>query len=65
MVFLLSLFLFILVVIVMAIGVIFKRNALQGSCGGLASLDIERSCNCKITCEQHSTLYQIQEPKKN
>ena len=46
----------------MAIGVIFGRKRLQGSCGGLASLDIERSCDCEDICEEHQNLYQIKEP---
>ena len=52
---------FLLVILAMAVGVIFKRQQLQGSCGGLASLQIERSCDCETSCAQHR-LYQIQEP---
>ncbi|WP_354623574.1 (Na+)-NQR maturation NqrM [Psychromonas sp. MME2] len=52
---------FLLVILAMAIGVIFNRQQLQGSCGGLATLQIERSCDCETSCEQHR-LYQIQEP---
>ncbi|MFA0464863.1 (Na+)-NQR maturation NqrM [Vibrio celticus] len=47
----------------MAIGVIFSRKPIKGSCGGLAQLDIERECNCKDVCEgQSRKLYQITEP---
>jgi hypothetical protein len=47
----------------MAIGVMFKRRAIQGSCGGLSSLNIERACDCKDVCEEHQPkLYQIEEP---
>lgn len=49
----------------MAVGVIFGRNRIQGSCGGLANLDIERSCNCEDVCEEHQNLYQIEEPDSN
>ena len=65
MIFIVSFLMFGVVILAMAIGVIFKRPELQGSCGGLASLDIERSCNCKVTCEEHSVLYQIQEPNQS
>jgi uncharacterized protein len=51
------------IVALMAIGVIFSRKPIKGSCGGLAQLDIERECNCKDVCEgQSRKLYQISEP---
>lgn len=65
MLFIISLLVFVLAILAMAVGVIFKHSELKGSCGGLASINIERSCNCKVTCEQHSDLYQIQEPKND
>lgn len=47
----------------MAIGVIFGLKPIQGSCGGLNRVGIERECNCETTCSEHrKTLYQIQEP---
>ncbi|MCZ8501174.1 (Na+)-NQR maturation NqrM [Vibrio lentus] len=62
MTFLLTLLGFVGIVFLMAIGVIFSRKPIKGSCGGLAQLDIERECNCKDVCEEHSrTLYQITE----
>lgn len=61
-------FLFFLIVIaLMAIGVMMKRNAIQGSCGGLANLEVDRVCNCETVCEEHEAekqLYQISEPNK-
>ncbi|MEZ9017639.1 (Na+)-NQR maturation NqrM [Vibrio lentus] len=65
MTFLLTLLGFVGIVFLMAIGVIFSRKPIKGSCGGLAQLDIERECNCKDVCEEHSrTLYQITEPSR-
>ena len=53
---------FLITIILMAIGVIFHRRSIQGSCGGLNQVDIERVCNCETTCEEHSrVLYKIQE----
>lgn len=52
------------VMLMMAVGVIFSKKRLKGSCGGLASVGIEKSCDCKDTCEETPTLYQIQEPSK-
>ncbi len=63
MTFLLTLVAFVGVVALMAIGVIFSRKPIKGSCGVLAQLDIERECNCKDVCEgQGRKLYQITEP---
>ncbi|ERM61035.1 MULTISPECIES: (Na+)-NQR maturation NqrM [Vibrio] len=63
MTFLLTLLGFVGIVALMAIGVIFSRQPIKGSCGGLAQIDIERECNCKEVCEEHSRkLYQISEP---
>lgn len=63
MTFLLTLLGFFAIVALMAIGVIFSRKPIKGSCGGLAQLDIERECNCKDVCERQSRkLYQISEP---
>ncbi|MBE8605782.1 (Na+)-NQR maturation NqrM [Vibrio cyclitrophicus 1F53] len=62
MTFLLTLLGFVGIVALMAIGVIFSRQPIKGSCGGLAQIDIERECNCKEVCEEHSRkLYQISE----
>ncbi|WP_373958361.1 (Na+)-NQR maturation NqrM [Vibrio gigantis] len=63
MTFLFTLLGFVGIVFLMAIGVIFSRKPIKGSCGGLAQLDIERECNCKDVCEGNTRkLYQISEP---
>ncbi|OLQ93754.1 hypothetical protein BIY21_11090 [Vibrio ponticus] len=55
---------FVAIIALMAIGVMFSRKPIAGSCGGLASIDIERECNCEEVCAEHKVLYQIQEPSK-
>ncbi|MHA2939085.1 (Na+)-NQR maturation NqrM [Vibrio sp. RC27] len=58
---------FLIVMALMAIGVMMKRKAIQGSCGGLANVDVDRLCNCETVCEEHDVekqLYQIEEPSK-
>ena len=63
MTYVISFMVFLVVVVLMAIGVILKRQAIKGSCGGLATIEIERECNCVEICDEHArVLYQIQEP---
>lgn len=65
MMYLITFFVFLIVVGLMSVGVMLHQQAIQGSCGGLASLNIARECNCVEACEEHSSkLYQIQEPRK-
>jgi len=42
---------FLLVIIAMAIGYIFDKKTIGGSCGGLAAVGIEKSCDCDDPCE--------------
>ena len=56
---------FLLVIILMALSVIFGRKRIQGSCGGLSSIGIEKNCDCEEVCDDHRTLYQIQEPSES
>ena len=62
--FVITFFVFLLVIVAMAVGVIFGRKRIQGSCGGLASVGIEKSCDCETVCKEQPTLYQIQEPQE-
>jgi hypothetical protein len=36
----------------MAVGYIFQNRTLAGSCGGLASVGIEKACDCDNPCEK-------------
>ena len=36
----------------MAVGYIFQKKTLAGSCGGLATVGIDKSCNCDNPCEK-------------
>ncbi|MGF1751757.1 (Na+)-NQR maturation NqrM [Vibrio cionasavignyae] len=63
MTYLISFVVFLIITALMAVGVMLKRQAIQGSCGGLANLEIERECHCVETCDEHRrVLYHIQEP---
>lgn len=40
-----------LVVVGASIGVIFKREPIKGSCGGLSTLGFQKACSCKEPCD--------------
>lgn len=42
---------FLLVVLGMAIGYIVNQKTIGGSCGGLAAVGIDKSCDCDDPCE--------------
>ena len=43
---------FLVVGAAMAVGYIFQNKTLAGSCGGLASVGIDKECNCDNPCEK-------------
>jgi len=51
-IFLITFGFFLVVVMAMAVGYIFQQKSLAGSCGGLASVGIDKSCNCDNPCEK-------------
>jgi len=54
---------FLLFIVLMTLGVMAKRKPIQGSCGGLSSVGVDKVCDCETTCDEHQKqLYQIQEP---
>ncbi|MDB1124727.1 (Na+)-NQR maturation NqrM [Vibrio algarum] len=55
---------FLIVILLMAIGVILNKRTIQGSCGGLNTVGVDRVCNCEDVCDEHK-LYQISEPEEN
>jgi uncharacterized protein len=42
---------FLLVVLGMSIGWLIKRRTIAGSCGGIASVGMEKVCECPEPCE--------------
>lgn len=36
----------------MAVGVMFKRKPIAGSCGGLGNVGIEKACDCDNPCDK-------------
>ncbi|MGB8667350.1 MAG: (Na+)-NQR maturation NqrM [Serratia inhibens] len=50
-VFIATFVLFLLVICGMSLGYVFKRKSLQGSCGGITSLGMEKVCDCPEPCD--------------
>lgn len=65
MMFLITLGFFLVVGTAMAIGYIVQRKTLAGSCGGLASVGIDKECNCDNPCEKRQERDRIAELKIN
>lgn len=50
-VFLATFVLFLLIIGGMSLGYVFKRKSLQGSCGGITALGMEKVCECPAPCD--------------
>ncbi|MBL4909190.1 MAG: (Na+)-NQR maturation NqrM [Alteromonadaceae bacterium] len=50
--FIITLGFFLVVVLGMAVGYIFQRKTLAGSCGGLGTMGIEKACDCDNPCDK-------------
>ncbi|HDR2621660.1 TPA: (Na+)-NQR maturation NqrM [Enterobacter chuandaensis] len=42
---------FLLVIFGMSLGWIIKRKSIQGSCGGISSIGMEKVCDCPEPCD--------------
>ena len=42
---------FLMVIAAMAVGYIFQKKVVRGSCGGLGAVGIEKVCNCPEPCD--------------
>ncbi|CQD40114.1 (Na+)-NQR maturation NqrM [Yersinia mollaretii] len=50
-VFIASFVFFLLAIAAMSLGYIVKRKTLQGSCGGIGALGMEKVCDCPEPCD--------------
>ncbi|MBY8112243.1 (Na+)-NQR maturation NqrM [Vibrio fluvialis] len=49
--FLITFGVFLAVIAAMAVGYIFQKKVVNGSCGGLGAVGIEKVCNCPEPCD--------------
>lgn len=50
-IFLITFAVFVMVIAAMAVGYIFQKKSVSGSCGGLGSVGIDKVCNCPEPCD--------------
>ena len=50
-IFIITFAVFLIVMFAMAIGYIFQKKSISGSCGGLGSVGIDKECDCPEPCE--------------
>lgn len=54
-----------IVVAIMAIGYIFQKKKIKGSCGGISDLGLEKVCDCDEPCDKRKELIRrLEEQKK-
>lgn len=49
--------LFLLIIGGMSLGYVFKRKSLQGSCGGITALGMEKVCDCPEPCDARKSAW--------
>lgn len=63
MVYLIAFSVFLLMVLLMSIGVMARRKPIQGSCGGLAKVEIDKVCHCETPCQDQTKSTQTDDLK--
>ncbi len=49
--FLITFGIFILIILGMSLGYIFKKKSITGSCGGITALGMKKVCDCEEPCD--------------
>ncbi len=64
-VFIAAFVLFLLAFLGMSLGYIIKRKSIQGSCGGLSSIGVDKVCDCPEPCDARKSVWHVKKPAKN
>ncbi|MCW8878985.1 MAG: (Na+)-NQR maturation NqrM [Kangiellaceae bacterium] len=63
--FLITFVLMLIVIMIMAVGYIFQRKKIKGSCGGISDLGLEKVCDCDEPCDKRKELMRkLEEQRK-
>ncbi|WP_246119268.1 (Na+)-NQR maturation NqrM [Aliikangiella coralliicola] len=52
------------VILIMAVGYIFQRKKIKGSCGGISDLGLEKVCDCEEPCDKRKELNKRMEAQR-
>jgi len=64
-IFIITFLLMLVIVALMAIGYIFQKKKIKGSCGGISDLGLEKVCDCDEPCDKRKELMRrLEEQKK-
>ncbi len=53
-----------IIVAIMAIGYVFQKKEIKGSCGGISDLGLEKVCDCDEPCDKRKELIKRLEEQK-
>ncbi len=63
-VFIITFALMLIIVAIMAIGYVFQKKEIKGSCGGISDLGLEKVCDCDEPCDKRKELIKRLEEQK-
>lgn len=63
-VFIIAFALMLIIVAIMAIGYIFQKKEIKGSCGGISDLGLEKVCDCDEPCDKRKEMIKRLEQQK-
>ncbi len=63
-VFIIPFILMLVIVAIMAIGYVFQKKEIKGSCGGISDLGLEKVCDCDEPCDKRKELIKRLEEQK-
>ena len=55
---------FLTMVLAMAVGYLFQKKSISGSCGGLGALGIEKACDCPEPCDRKKMRMEKEEARQ-
>ena len=63
-IFIITFILMLIIIVLMAIGYIFQKKDIKGSCGGISELGLEKVCDCEEPCDKRKELIKRLEKQK-